>query len=246
MKKSLIILIALFLIAGCAAKPKEKGTFFTMYKETNINISTLLDDDVLVVEATVIDELSTKNSVVIFNKEDIEAFYSLREVNVNKVLKGSYYQGSDKVINVVDSVAEFEDQILEVYGGAYENRLMKDKKYVLYLQYNTEFDVYVICDYGKAKVDSSSDAELDILSFVTQVYFYNDIALKEKLKTIRYEGISAWSSDSFQPISITVRNDKTLTFDYMYNEANDRSYFVLPSGIFYSIEGDLFMYNSNN
>jgi len=245
MKKSLIILITLLLFTGCSTLPKEKGIFFPTYKEANINISPLLDDDVLVVEVTVIDDLSTENSVVIREEENCEAVYSLREVNVDKVLNGSLNESSDKVIKVVDSVAEVEDEVFEVYGGAYENRLMKGQNYVLYLQYRADFDVYVMYDFGKAKVNLSSEVEHDILSFVTQLYFYNDILLKDKLKTIRNEGISAWASDLYQPMTITVQNDKTLTFDYMYNEANDRSYFVLPSGIFYSIEGDLFMYNSN-
>lgn len=242
MKKSLIISIVLLLVAGCSSNQKEIVTFIPIYEETNI--ATLLDDDVLVVEATVIDELSTKNSVVILEDNHIVAFYSLREVNIDKVLKGSLNESSDQVINVVDSVADNEDQIFEVYGGAYENRLLKEKKYVLYLQYNSKFNVYGIYDIGKAKVESSSDVKEDLLSFVTQLYFYSDITQKEKLKTIRYEGIGAWSSDVLVPMSIIGSNDKKVTFDYMYNEANDRSYFVLPSGIYYSIEGDLFMYST--
>lgn len=245
MKKSLITFIAILLIVGCSTLPKEKGVFFTTYQETNINISALLDDDVLAVEVTVIDDLSTKNSVVIREEENVEAVYSLRKVNVDKVLKGSLSESSDKVIIVVDSAAEIDNQMFEVYGGAYENRLMKNQNYILYLKYHSDFDVYEIYDFGKAKVNLSNNVDHDVLSFVTQLYFYNDIVLKEMLKTVRYEGISAWSSDLYQPMTITVGNEETLTFDYMYNEANDRSYFVLPSGIFYSIEGDLFMYNSN-
>lgn len=98
-----------------------------------------------------------KHVVNRFPSGDIESFYTLTDIEVEKVLK----QPKDTikindVISVVEPVSKLEQQgkqqKIKIEGY---NNLMKSSRYLLYLAYNANHELYVLTEIGKYNLDGT-------------------------------------------------------------------------------------------
>jgi hypothetical protein len=151
MKKNIIVLclLAIFVLAGCSASPIEGVKTF---KELNPQLSLggktynsekeLSDDSELIILGSPAKSIVDEKPNIFYldidaNKPDgdkhIEYAFTLREINIREVLKGSY---DKKTINVAETAAYVEKKGLmsESYVINFgESVLLENGEYILYI-----------------------------------------------------------------------------------------------------------------
>lgn len=242
MKRHLSYLVVLVIIlSGCSKK--EDIVFETNVQELNFRE---LTHRAHIVEIEVLDELTEKNSVFHYNSNDIVNFFSIRKVKVSHIIQSGTLNEGD-IIQVLEPVAidPKSKHVLELNDGASDYVLLKDHKYIVYLDDSPQGDNYSVYNTGKAIIDLKDNSSYsEALMHLTNLYGYSDIISKDSLRSAE-ESNTIWNlSEPSKTIDVKTKYG-THHIEHTYLENQDATYFIINNTHHFISKGALIIEGSD-
>lgn len=234
MRKKILpsLMISLFLLTSCTFFKADSGLISMDKPIVTMTMKERLIANDIILYVKVLDDLTSENSTIIKDEKDqVQDFFSLREVSVLKQFSGTPVNFNKIILS--ETVAIDSKHQYEAFQLGYETRLLKDQVYVVVIEKSdlTGDNIYQIKGAGQEKelTDYYDEiVEISQLKFILKHVY--PIVTVEQLGALKYEGILNYVYSSKKI------DDPLLS--YTYNQKDNVTYLIL-NDLWYSIPGQI-------